>query len=85
MLIRLFFCTQSQTLVDADSTYQIGGQILKLKTELVLKNKGDVFVSSWSKDLLKAMREKAKKKQATKNLFNPRMPILRSELAFALC
>ncbi len=77
------FGTQSQTLVDADSTYQTGGQILKTKNRVGVKNKGDVFVSSWSKDLLKAMRE-SQEKAGYKNLFNPRMPILRSELAFAL-
>lgn len=78
------FGTQSQTLVDAESTYQTGGQILKTKNRLGVKNKGDVFVSSWSKDLLKAMKESQEKAGYSKNLFNPRMPILRSELAFAL-
>lgn len=77
------FGTQSQTLVDSNSTYQTGGQILKTKNRVGVKNKGDVFVSSWSKDLLKAMRE-SQEKAGYKNLFNPRMPILRSELAFAL-
>ena len=77
------FGTQSQTLVDADSTYQIGGQILKTKNRVGVKNKGDVFVSSWSKDLLKAMRE-SQEKAGYKNLLNPRKPILRSELAFSL-
>ena len=49
------FGTQSQTLIDAESTYQTGGQILKSKNRLGVKNKGDVFISSWSRDLIKAM------------------------------
>ncbi len=78
------FGTQSQTLVDAESTYQTGGQILKTKNRLGVKNKGDVFVSSWSKDLLKAMKESQERAGYSKDMFNPRKPILRSELAFAL-
>lgn len=78
------FGTQSQTLIDAESTYQTGGQILKSKNRLGVKNKGDVFISSWSRDLLKAMKESQEKAGYSKDMFNPRKPILRSELAFAL-
>lgn len=78
------FGTQSQTLVDGDATYQMGGQILKTKNRLGVKNKDDVYISSWSKDLLKLIKETQGKAGYSKDLFNPKMPILRSEFAFAM-
>ena len=78
------FGTQSQTLVDGEDTYQIGGQILKSKNRLGVKNKDNVYISSWSKDLLKLIKETQEKAGYSKDLFNPKMPILRSELAFAM-
>ncbi len=78
------FGTQSQTLVDGDATYQTGGQILKSKHRLGVKNKNDVYVSSWSRDVLKLIRESQEKAGYSKDMFNPRMPILRSELAVVL-
>ncbi len=78
------FGTESQTLVDGDSTYQVGGQILKTKNRLGVKNKGDVYVNAWSKDLLKLIKESQEKAGYSKDMFNPKMPILRSELAVVL-
>lgn len=78
------FGSQSQVLVDGDATYQVGGQILKTKNRLGVKNKSDVYVESWSKDLLKLIKESQEKANYSENMFNPKMPILRSELAVVL-
>lgn len=78
------FGTQSQTLVDGDATYQVGGQILKSKNRMGVKSKEDVYISSWSKDLLKLIKESQEKAGYSQDMFNPKMPILRSELAVVL-
>ncbi len=64
---------------DADSVYRIGGKILKQKNRLGFTNKSNMYVNSWSKDLLNAMSVKMGDKD-----FNIKMPVSRSELAFML-
>ncbi|MCD8024309.1 MAG: S-layer homology domain-containing protein [Candidatus Gastranaerophilales bacterium] len=76
------FKSQAQTLVDADSTYIVGGKILKSKNKITVGNKDNVYVKSWAKDVLDIIKESQMKAGATS--FNPKAPTLRSEVATIL-
>lgn len=76
------FGTQSQTLVNTDSNVIIGGKIYKPCTAKTMEKKENVVIARFSKEMLEKMKSKMDPKRA--NLFNPKMPVLRSELAFIL-
>lgn len=75
------FNAEAQTIVDNNKTYQVGGKIFKTKNRLGVKNKDFVYIDSWAKDVLSLIKERS---AATNTLFNPKMPILRSEMAVVL-
>ena len=64
---------------DADSVYRIGGKVLKQKNRLGFTNKDNLYVSAFSKDLLKTMSVRKGDRD-----FDIKMPISRAELAFML-
>ncbi len=74
------FNTEAQAYSTLDkSTYMVGGQIVPSKTRIGVEKKDSVFVSSWAKDVLDLI-----KSSMTGNgnmAFDPKMPVLRSELA----
>lgn len=74
------FSSQAQQTVSADANYVVGGRILKSKNQFGLKNKDDVLIASWAKDVLNLIKTKQKSSES----FNPKMPILRSEFAVVL-
>ncbi len=76
------FGTQAQTLVNTDSNVIIGGKIYKPRTAKTMESKQNVVIARCSKEMLDRMKGKMDPKRA--NLFNPKMPVLRSELAFIL-
>ncbi len=73
------FGSASQQTVSTDSTYIVGGKILKSENRLGIKNKENVVVASWAKDILATIKDNTSAK-----VWNPKMPILRSELAVVL-
>lgn len=73
------FGSQSQETATTDATYVVGGKILKSKNQIGLKNKDKVMVDSFVKDVMSIMKDKE-----TGKIFNPKMPVLRSELAVVL-
>ena len=73
------FNMEAQTYVDNNKTYQVGGKIFKTKNRIGITNKDSVYIDSWAKDVLALIKEKS-----TGELFNPKMPILRSEIAVVL-
>lgn len=73
------FGTVAQETVSADSNYVVGGKILKTENRLGIKNKDNVIVESWVKDILTKIQNSTSDK-----VWNPKMPILRSELAVVL-
>lgn len=73
------FNAEAQTYVDGNKVYQTGGKIYKTKNRIGIKNKDSVYVDSWAKDVLSLIKERS-----GGELFNPKMPILRSEMAVVL-
>lgn len=73
------FNAEAQTYVDGNSVYQVGGKIYKTKNRIGVKNKDSVYVDSWARDVLSLIKERS-----GGELFNPKMPILRSEIAVVL-
>lgn len=73
------FGSEAQETVSADASYIVGGKILKSKRQIGIKNKDNVVVDSWVKDILATIKENTNGK-----VFNPKMPVLRSELAVIL-
>ena len=65
-----------------NGTYMVGGQIQKTDSFLGFKNKSNVFAEAWSKNILKLIEDSSAK--ATGGEFNPKLPVLRSELAVIL-
>lgn len=63
----------------ADNTYMIGGNIKKKKNRISFGNKENVFVSGWANDVLTLIKNNSNSAD-----FNPKMPVLRSELAVIL-
>ena len=74
------FSSDAQEVATADATYIVGGKIKKSKNQFGLKNKDNVLIASWAKDVLNLI----KTKQKSSETFNPKMPILRSEFAVVL-
>lgn len=73
------FGSSAQETVGTDEVYVIGGKMLKAKNQINVKGKDNVLVESWVKDILATLRENTDQK-----VFNPKMPVLRSELAVIL-
>lgn len=76
------FGTQAQTLVNTDSNVIIGGKVYKPCTAKTMESKQNVVIARCTKEMLEKMKSKMDAKRA--GLFNPKMPVLRSELAFIL-
>ncbi|MBQ7450290.1 S-layer homology domain-containing protein [bacterium] len=72
------FGSQSQQLSNADANYIVGGKIVKTKKQIGMTNKENVLTNAFVKDVLSIIKENSKE------VFNPKMPILRSELAVVL-
>ncbi len=75
------FGSQVQETVSADSAYIVGGKIVKSKNQIGVKNKDNVLVDSWVKDIMALIKDR---QFANGKVFNPKMPVLRSELAVIL-
>ncbi len=73
------FNAEAQTMVDGNKVYEVGGKIYKTKNRIGMKNKDSVYVDSWAKDVLSLIKERS-----GGEVFNPKMPILRSEIAVVL-
>lgn len=76
------FGSQSQEMSTADSTYIVGGKILKSQNQIGVINKDKVLVDSWVKDVMSLIKDQ--QPFASGQVFNPKMPVLRSELAVIL-
>lgn len=73
------FGSQAQETATADATYVVGGKMLKSKNQISVKNKDQVLVDSWVKDIMSLIKDRQ-----NGQVFNPKMPVLRSELAVIL-
>lgn len=76
------FGSQGHSLVTTQNDVIIGGKICKPHRVKTIQEKQNVVVAKFAKDKLCKMKGKMDKERA--NLFNPKMPVLRSELAFIL-
>ena len=78
-----FYGSDTQVTVQAglknDSAYIVGEKGAPCKDQLRMGGKDNVLVDSWTKDVLNLL-----KNNTTEKVFNPNMPILRSELAVVL-
>ena len=63
-----------------DGTYVKGGDIMKPKASLTVRGKKNVMVKTWANGVLSFI----KSQYSNSELFNPKMPILRSEWAVVL-
>lgn len=72
------FGSQSQQMSNADASYITGGKIVKCSKQIGMTNKENVLTNAFVKDVLSIIKENSKE------VFNPKMPILRSELAVVL-
>lgn len=76
------FGTQAQETITADAVYVVGGKMMKSKNQISIKNKDNVLVESWVKDIMALLKDQ--QPFASGQVFNPKMPVLRSELAVIL-
>lgn len=76
------FGSEGQTLVDTDSNVIIGGKVYKPCTAKTLDGKKNVVIARDSRKMLDEMKDKMDARRAS--LFNPKMPVLRSELAYII-
>lgn len=76
------FGSQAQETATADAVYITGGKIAKSKNQIGVKNKDRVLVDSWVKDVMSLIKDR--QPFADGQVFNPKMPVLRSELAVIL-
>lgn len=76
------FGSQAQETVTADAVYVVGGKITKSKNQIAVKCKDNVLVESWVKDIMALLKDQ--QQFANGQVFNPKMPVLRSELAVIL-
>src|SRR5699024_2646939 len=70
------------TMVNTDSNVIIGGKVYKPCTAKTMEGKQNVVIARCAKQMLNDMKGKMDAKRA--GLFNPKMPVLRSELAFII-
>ncbi len=74
-----FFMDENQTYTtEGDYNYVVGGKINKAANRMGFKNKESVYANAWAQDVLSLIKEKQMGE------FNPKMPVLRSELAVIL-
>ena len=77
------FGSDSQVTIEAgmnsDRAYTVGEKKELCKNQVVFSGKNKVAVDSWAKDVMDLL-----KNNSTEKVFNPNMPILRSELAVVL-
>ncbi len=73
------FGSQTQTYATTKANYMVGGEVVKGEHQVGVIGKDNVFVDSWAKDLLNTLKNNS----GTDN-WNPKMPVLRSELAVIL-
>ena len=76
------FGTQGQTMVNTDSNVVIGGKVCKCCSAKTMEGKQNVVIARCTKQMLNNMKGKMDARRA--GLFNPKMPVLRSELAFII-
>lgn len=76
------FGSQSHTLTTAENDVVIGGKVYKPCHVKTIESKQNVIVNRFAKEMLCNMKDKMDAKRA--GIFNPKMPVLRSELAFIL-
>ena len=76
------FGTQGQTLVNADSNVVVGGKICKPASAVTMENKQNVVIARSVAHMLNNMKKQMDSKRAA--IFNSKMPVLRSELAFII-
>ena len=76
------FGSQSQQTSDADASYIVGAKIYKSKNQIGVHNKDQVIIDSWVKDVMSLIKDQ--QPFANGQVFNPKMPVLRSELAVIL-
>jgi hypothetical protein len=74
------FGTQGHTLVNTDSDVIIGGKVLKDANAKTITGKENVIVSRYAQQMLCDMQSKMDQRRG--QIFDPKMPVLRSELAF---
>ena len=74
-----FFGTQSQATVNDTDVYIVGSKAEKSKNQVAVENKDNVLVDSWVKDVMSLIKDKSKNPN-----FNPKLPVLRSELAIII-
>lgn len=72
------FGSQSQVMTTAKANYVIAGQTKKCPCIASISGKENVFVKSWASSML------AKMQRGANGDFNPKLPILRSELAILM-
>lgn len=73
------FGSAVQEQISANANYIVGGKIYKANNQKSVVGKNNVVVDSFKKDVLTTIQE-----NTTDKLWNPNMPILRSELAVVL-
>lgn len=73
------FGSQAQQHSNADVNYITGGKIVKCKNQLGMTKKENVLTNAFVKDVMTIIKE-----NTNQEVFNPKMPILRSELAVVL-
>lgn len=76
------FGTQGQQMVNTDSNVVVGGKVYKPCTAKTMEGKQNVVIARCAKQMLNDMKGKMDARRA--GLFNPKMPVLRSELAFII-
>ena len=76
------FGSQGHSLVTAENDVIIGGKVYKPCHVKTMEGKQNVVVGRFAKKMLDDMKGKMDSRRA--GLFNPKMPVLRSELAFIL-
>ena len=76
------FGSQGHALVTAESDVVVGGKIYKPCHVKTIEGKQNVVVGHYAKQMLKDMKAKMDEKRGA--LYDPKMPVLRSELAFLI-
>ena len=71
------FGSQSQIMTTGDSSYVVAGQTVKCPCIVSVSGKENVFIKSWATSMLAMMQRGSAE-------FNPKLPILRSELAILM-
>ena len=76
------FGSQAQETASAKAVYMTGGKVLKSSNHIGVANKDQVLIDSFVKDVMSILKEN--QESATGQVFNEKMPVLRSELAVIL-